>query len=181
MTLQQILATCTDAAPAFAPILRDYTTPVASATDTAPNGATQVRICVWGGGNAGYGGDGVFGGSGGDSSGYAESVYQITGGQTLVYTVGAGGSGGAGAASQVTSGSKTITAITASSATQSGGNVLNAPGNPGAQSYDTSGGAGGAAVVGWGGYSAGAGGAGGSAFSVNGSPGQNGRVIFYYT
>lgn len=186
MTMQQMLACAVETGAPFSPILRDYTSG-SSVTETAPIGCSQVRICVWSGGNGGDAGDGVGGGDGGDSGSYCESVYSITGGQTLVYTVGTGGAGGtypvgvgsAGGASSVSSGTATITTMSADAA-PSGGNVANTYPNAGGLAVGPGGGAGGAAIVGWSGYSAGAGGAGGSRFAAGGA-GGSGRVIFYYT
>lgn len=182
MTMQQMLACAVETGAPFSPVLRDYTSGT-SVTETAPSGCSQVRICVWGGGNAGSGGDGVAGGDGGASSGYVESVYAISGGQTLVYTVGAGGTptGIIGGTSQVSSGTLSITTMSASTGMQSGGNVSNTPGNAGGSANGPVGGDGGKAIVGWNGYSAGAGGAGGTSQQWTGLPGQPGRVIFYYT
>ncbi|MGE4366324.1 hypothetical protein [Thermomonas sp.] len=182
MTMQQLLACAVATGGPFSPVLRDYFSGT-SATETAPSGCSQVRICVWGGGDAGSGGDGWTGGDGGASSGYVESVYAISGGQTLVYTVGAGGTptGIIGGTSQVSSGTLSITTMIASTGMQSGGNVSNTPGNAGGSASGPAGGAGGEGIVGWNGYSAGAGGAGGAAQNPTGLPGQAGRVIFYYT
>lgn len=182
MTMQQMLACAVETGAPFSPILRDYTSG-SSVTETAPAGCSQVRICIWGGGDAGGGGDGMTGGDGGASSGYVESVYAISGGQTLVYTVGAGGTptGIIGGTSQVASGTKTITTMSASTSAANGGTVSNTSGNPGNPPEGAAGGAGGAAIVGWSGYSAGAGGAGGVSINPTGLPGQAGRVIFYYT
>ena len=186
MTMQQLLACAVETGAPFSPILRDYTSGT-SVTETAPSGCSQVRICVWGGGNGGNAGDSILGGKGGDSGSYCESVYSITGGQTLVYTVGAGGTGGtypegigtAGGTSTVASGTATITTMSAA-ASPSGGNVANVYPNTGQPAVGGAGGIGGAAIVGWSGYSAGAGGAGGSIFKA-GRSGAAGRVIFYYT
>lgn len=186
MTMQQLLACAVETGAPFSPVLRDYTSG-SSVTETAPSGCSQVRICVWSGGNGGNAGDGVAGGAGGDSGSYCESVYSITGGQTLVYTVGAGGTGGtypagigtAGGTSTVASGTATITTMSAA-ASPSGGNVANTYPNAGGLAVGIGGGTGGAAIVGWSGYSAGAGGAGGARFGA-GQSGAAGRVIFYYT
>ncbi|MCR6496223.1 hypothetical protein LJB71_08335 [Thermomonas sp. S9] len=186
MTMQQMLACAVETGAPFTPVLRDYTSG-SSVTETAPSGCSQVRICVWSGGSGGDAGDGAVGGDGGDSGSYCESVYSISGGQTLMYTVGAGGTGGAypagagnaGGTSTVTSGTATITTMSATAA-PSGGNVTNTYPNVGGLAVGPGGGAGGTAIVGWSGYSAGAGGAGGARFTA-GQSGAAGRVIFYYT
>lgn len=168
-----------------------------SGTETAPAGATNVVIGAWGGGHAGAstGRWDTGGANGGDSGGYVQSSYSITGGQTLNYSVGSEGyySGTSvitPTASTVTSGTKTITSISAGT-TVSGGNQENTSGNAGQPSYGFIGGNGGAAisrVIGGVARAAGEGGMGadgndptpGPLFTPGGS-GQPGLIVFYYT
>lgn len=175
------------AVPAFSPVQRTYVT--GSGTETAPAGASNVIIAVWGGGASGNVGvrfateDGLGGGAGG----YAQSTYTISGGQTIAYAVGAGAapSGNNGVNSTASSGTKAITTMTGgggggtgTGGTASGGTTQNTTGGAGGI------GVGGAPVTGWNGNSAGAGGAGGAgggASNTPGFPGDAGAVIFYYT
>lgn len=189
------------AAPAFTPVTRIYSS--GSGTDTAPAGATNVVIAVWGGGASGEGVSRytTSGGYGGGAGGYSQSTYAIAGGQTLNYTVGGGGASAGivinpGSASSVTSGTKAITTMTANGAgstvggTASGGNQLNTKGGNGGAGETTvggSGGPGGTPVTGWNSSSAGAGGAGADGntdtpgANMPGTAGSGGKVIFYYT
>lgn len=167
--------------PIFTPTTVSYTTSGASGTETAPAGATQVRIGVWGGGAGGFDGDSLTGGDGGTSGAYVESVYSITSGQTLNYSVGAGGAANQlGGLSNVTSGSKTITSLVADGEVGSGGNVSNTPGNSGGLASGATGGTGGVAITGFNSASYGGGGGGGNRIG-NGNPGSSGAVVFYYT
>lgn len=179
----------------FTPVTRSFAS--GSGTDTVPAGATSVRIEVWGGGG---GGERVtklatVGGKGGSAGGYARSIYACSGGQTLAYSVGSGGlgqlSGGKGGESSVTSGSLSITTMTGGGGgyaggipgSGSGGNQTNVTGGVGSTASSDLGGDGGAGVVGVDGSGYGHGGTGADATGVvmNGSPGESGRVIFYYT
>lgn len=184
---------------AFTPVTVNYTT-VGSFTETAPTGATNVVIEVWGGGAQGMGVSKVAtkGGAGGAAGGYSKSSYAISGGQTLNLTVGAGGDGGgtttpvAGGASSCSSGSKSITTMTANGGTgsstggvggaASGGNQANGTGNAGSTAYDDVGGApgdpndGGQYLAGQGGWGADA-----SGVIMVGQGGGRGMVRFYYT
>lgn len=183
----------------FAPVTNTYTTGTA-ATETAPAGATNVIIAVWGAG--GGGGHGWFSdtdeqGGGGGSGGYVQSTYSISGGQTLTYTVGTGGagsstfleSGATGTTSSVATGTKSITTMTANGGTggtatpptdgtggtASGGTTLNTTGNPGAS------GGGAEGIIGYGSNFGGVGGDGGIGTAQGGASGGSGKVIFYYT
>jgi hypothetical protein len=181
----------------FTPVTRTYTSGT-GATETAPAGATNVIIAVWGGGGGGAGGwfsDVDESGGGGGAGGYSETSVAISGGQTLTYTVGAFGGGGipdggpgvAGGNSSVSSGTKSITTMTAvggggglqlsggTGGTASGGTTTNTTGGSG----DI--GSGGAPVVGWNSNAAGDGGLGGFGFSSSGVDGATGQIIFYYT
>ncbi len=182
---------------AFTPVTRTYTTGTA-ATETAPSGATNVIISAWGGGGGGSRGYEVmcfseFGGGGG-AGGYSQTSTTISGGQTLIYTVGAGGIGGttannqtSGSATSVSSGTKTITTMTGNGGirgtagvggaggTASGGTTQNTTGTAGSIPF------GGAAVVGWNSNTGGLGGEGGEGLGSPGTAGGTGKVIFYYT
>lgn len=174
----------------FTPVTRTYTTGTA-ATETAPAGATNVIIAVWGAGGGGTRAPFVMciwdTGDSGGSGAYSQSTYAITSGQTLTYTVGVGGQGGEhtptvsatdGTASSVSSGTKTITTMTANggkagfqtAATASGGTTTN-----------TSGDVNGPAITGWNSNSGGQGGDPGFGFEGNATDGDTGKVIFYYT
>lgn len=182
----------------FTPVLRTYTSGTA-VTETAPTGASNVLIAVWGGGGGGGGGydDSEFGypvnGCGGGGGAYCESSYSISGGQTLTYTVGFGGNGGlfggsSGTLSSVSSGTRAITTMTANpgqggtrvqvglGGTASGGTTTNTSGNDG--SIDGTGADG---ILGFNSVSAGAGGDAGFGQGDAGLPGEVGTVIFYYT
>jgi len=167
---------------------------------TIPSGYTTCTLQVWGGGGGG-GRGGAFGafGGGGGAGGYSKSSLTVTGagGQTILYTVGAGGiaNGGAGGLSNAYAGTFTMTAMTGNGGnggrpgvdgtggTATGGTVTNATGNSGAT------GAGGAGYSGDGGLTAGAGGEGGDGAELgppyipatNGAAGSNGRVRFVFS
>lgn len=181
----------------FTPVLRTYTSGT-SVTETAPTGASNVLIAVWGGGGGGGRGwvsDGPEFGQGGGSGGYSQSSYSISGDETLVYTVGAGGNGGtsagtpsqSGGASSVSSGTRSITTMTSNGGTggttavggsggsATGGNTTNTTGNTATDDLGAD------AVVGFNSASGGRGGDGGFGVGSNGSPGTSGKVIFYYT
>ena len=153
-------------------VLHVYTTGTA-ATETAPSGTSNVVIENWGGpggGGGGYNGSGRDGGGGG-GPGYSRTSIAASGGQTLIYTVGAKGSGGtvgnpgtAGTASTVSSGTLTITTMTAN------GGALGSPGLSG------SGGAGGAGGTASGGTAANTTGGNGAAGGNAGSPGAGGTA-----
>lgn len=138
MTIQQHLLSTP--APSFTPVFRQYVGP-GSGTETAPAGASKVRIWLVGGGGAGAYRDGVMpNGYGGASGAGCESEYAVSGGQTTNYSLGYGGqatltSSGFGGLSSVTSGSLSITTMQAgggnsgtgsiASASASGGNIGN--------------------------------------------------------
>ena len=177
----------------FTPVTRTYTTGT-GATETAPTGATNVIIAAWGGGAGGHRGFTVMcvdeAGTGGGSGGYSESSYAISGGQTLVYTVGIAGVGGttannftAGGNTSVTSGTKSITTMTANGGgrgapggTASGGTTINTTGGTATEPPMP-----GNAVVGWNSNTGGLGGEGGVGAGSPGLNGDTGKVIFYYT
>ena len=118
---------------AITPVLRIYTSGT-NATETAPAGAKNVVIEVWGGGESGAHSSKVNGGGGGGGGGYSKSSYSITGGNTLNYSVGTGGTGGngvSGTSSTVASGTKTITTMTANSGS---GAAVGIPGSGGSAS-----------------------------------------------
>lgn len=142
-----------------APVVHSYTS--GSGTETVPSGGyTQVVIEVKGGGagpsQTGFTDAYANGGGGG---GYSRSVYSVTAGQTINYSVGSVGgtnlnsNGTQGGASSVTSGTLSITAMTANGGlgaanngvggTASGGNQANITGASG-----TNGGPGGASTAG---------------------------------
>lgn len=168
------------------PLKRIYTDGTA-AIETAPAGAANVIIAVWGGGAGGR--PGYFDsepqyGDGGGAGGYSQTSVSITSGQTLTYTVGAGGAANsAGGNSSCSSGSKSITTMTANGApsnsggTASGGTTTNTTGATGGTPDGAAG------TVGWNSNSAGAGGAGGYGIGgmQTGQAGGTGTVIFYYT
>ena len=138
MTIQQHLLSTP--APSFTPVFRQYIGP-GSGTDTAPAGASKVRIWLVGGGGAGAYRDGVMpNGYGGASGAGCESEYAVSGGQTINSSLGYGGqaaptSSGFGGDSSVSSGSLSIATMNArggnsgtgaiASATASGGNIGN--------------------------------------------------------
>lgn len=184
------------------PLLRSYASGT-SVTETAPTGAANVVIEVWGGGGGGGHGSGTgctgttaFGGG---SGAYSRASVAITAGQTLAYTVGAAGlgstvssgTGSAGGASSVVSGTKTITTMTANggvggqelsggtAATASGGTAVNTSGNIDATNTA-------ATVYPPAGVNANTGatpanGDGGAGKHGNGLDGTAGLVAFYYT
>ena len=182
----------------FTPVTRVYTS--GSGTETAPSGASNVVIEIWGGGECGAHSNKNIGGGGGGSGGYSKSSYSITGGNTLNYSVGTGGTGGYGASgtsSTVTSGTKTITNMTANSGSgatiltagsggsASGGNLINTTGNSGNTGDDSDTAAtGGVGITGSGTYGAGGSGGpstGGFGTGATGRSGNNGAVRFYYS
>lgn len=189
-----------------APVINTYISPT-SGVETAPVGAANVVIEVWGGGGGGELGSANLcsgtDGDGGGSGGYSRSSYAITGLQTLNFFPGHGGAKGAtfpsgngndGVDSTVTSGTLTIAAMTApgggggglqpggglAGTTGTGGNVANAAGNDGGDAT-LGNSSGGAAVVGVH-DTGGKGGNGGVAgVSTSGTGGTSGKVVFYYT
>ena len=182
----------------FTPLLRTYTVGTA-ATETIPANATTVVLEVWGGG--GGGGSGTPApdfGAGAGAAGYSRTTTAISGGQTLIYTVGAGGTtsttGNDGAASSISSGTKTITTMTANGGLSRPTIATPGPGGTasGGVNANFSGAAGAAAGVGDTtaaqlGVNAnltganGTGGASGFALAGVGSAGTVGMVGFYYT
>lgn len=175
-----------------------------SGTETAPTGASNVRIRVYGAGGGGgrYDTGDPRGGGGGA---FVESNYSISGGQTISYIVGAGGAGAGvnnspgigGGFSRCSSGTKTITQMDAGGGVGggnlSGGNGGNASGG---NSQDVNGGDGvDYTIGGFGGDCLGTGGGIGGNFSNGSAPGGGGasnvgasgfngaagRVEFYYT
>jgi hypothetical protein len=169
-----------------------------SATETAPTGSSFVKIRVWGGGGQGGSSGGSGKGGGGGGGGFSESDnIPITGGQTLIYTVGLGGSTGtpanpgqAGFASTVSSGTKTITTMTANGGgfgaisgvagaggTASGGTTTNTQGFSGA----TGGGGSAGGASGAGNTGVPGGGGAGTVSSQAGVAGSVGQVQFIYS
>lgn len=191
----------------FSPVTHTYSTAVTNATETIPNGATNCVAEECGGGGGGGGGNNPNGsGSGGGSSGSVRSSFPVTGGNTLIYTVGAAGgagadasNGAAGGASSISSGTQVIATMTANGGgfgkffqigpgapggaggTASGGNAANTSGNAGMiglSGGSATGGVGGAAVNALGGT----GGKGGNAnLTLNSVAGDVGTVKFSYT
>ena len=177
----------------------DYGT-AGTGTLIIPAGYTTCTLQVWGGGGGG-GRGGAFGafGGGGGAGGYSKSSLTVTGagGQTILYTVGAGGiaNGGAGGLSNAYAGTFTMTAMTGNGGnggtpgvdgtggTATGGTVTNTTGASGST------GGGGGGTAGDGGLTAGAGGDGGDGAEVgppympatNGLPGDVGRVRFVFS
>ena len=129
MTIQQLLLSTPVAT--FAPVFRQYAGP-GSGTETAPAGASKVRIWVIGGGGAGAYRDGVMpNGYGGASGAGCESEYAVSGGQTINYSLGYGGqatltSSGFGGLSSVTSGSLSITTMQAEGGNSGTGSIASA-------------------------------------------------------
>lgn len=173
------------------PLRRTYTSGT-SVTETAPTGAVNVAIIIWGGGEGGLNGyedpppePGPQPGNGGDGGGACKTSVAITAGQTLIFTVGAAGAsnGGDGGTTTCSSGTKTITTMTANGGTTSGGaasggTVSNTTGNsnvPGELE--------GGVALSVDGLSFGGGGNGGfgTGGGFAGDAGETGAVTFYYT
>lgn len=128
-------------------LLRAYARSIhgATGTETAPDGASKVRIWVIGAGGAGgYIGYGITDPYSGASGGAVESEYAISPGQTVNWSLGLGGAAtastaGFGTASTVTSGTLSITTMlaeggnsgtgTIGAAGGTGGNIQNLTGN----------------------------------------------------
>lgn len=186
----------------FTPVLVTYTSGT-SVTETAPAGATNVVVEVWGGGGGGHRGDSApTQGFSGGAAGYSRTSMAISGGQTLIYTVGPGGKGQDatasvnGTASTVSSGTATITTMTANGGGRAtgilsgfgiagtggaatGGTVVNTTGTAGDQTGSNI-----AAPVGVNANltgTNGAGGAGSVSNVVDATAGGSGMVAFYYT
>lgn len=196
-----IMAGRNGGAPPFTPVTRVYSTGT-TATETAPTGATNVVIEVWGGGAGGPRGFGVGCAidynSDGSSGGYSRTSVAVSGGQTLVYTIGPGGkgrdatAGTSGTASSVSSGTLSITTMSAgggtysisgggAGGTASGGTVANTTGNVG---VITSGGNTPAPSGTNGnttGYDGGYGGSSGFGSAGDGTAGGPGYLVFRYT
>jgi hypothetical protein len=175
--------------------LRVYTSGT-GATETAPAGATNVVIGVWGGGSSGTRGTTIMcndsAGRGGNTGAYSQTSVAISAGQTLIYTVGAGGASSntinrnGGANSTCSSGTKTITTMTAgggpttnTAATASGGTALNTSGGQGELGGNS--GLPGTPITGIQSEVAGQGGTGSPGGFGSGSAGSTGKVAFYYT
>lgn len=207
MTIQQHLLSTP--APSFTPVFRQYIGP-GSGTETAPAGASKVRIWLIGGGGAGAYRDSVIpAGYSGASGAACESEYAVSGGQTINYSLGYGGqalptSSGFGGGSSATSGSLSITTMNAyggnsgtetrANATANGGNINNYSGEW--QKAPSGGIAGGTTypMVPYSGQpgwetanlssmddTIGRGGAGAYTANSAGTSGTPGSVIFYYT
>jgi hypothetical protein len=188
----------------------------ASGTFTIPTGITRVKVTVVGGGGGGAGGyadpcgcnPDYDGGGGGGGGAAIKWLTNLTPGNTLTVTRGAGGGGGAGGSglpsgatggtSSVSSGTQTITTISATggvggSATGGGGaggagsnGDANPSGGGGNIGSSNTGGIGGSSVLGGagasnsgaGGLYGGGGGGGRQTGSAAGGAGANGVIIF---
>jgi hypothetical protein len=135
----------------FAPVTHTYTSGT-NVTETVPTNAHQVVITADGGGGGGVCMAG--GGGAGGGSGEASKTIAVTGGDTLLYTVGVAGTGTVGCAGSATGGGAT----TVSGAVTGGSVNMSAHGGAAAQS--TTGGTGGTAT--------------GGATNIAGSPGGDG-------
>lgn len=115
-------------------LLRAYARDIhgATGTETAPDGASKVRIWVIGGGGAGgYRDSGTPNPYSGASGGAVESEYSISPGQTLNWSLGIGGvatstTAGFGTASTVTSGTLSITTMLAEGGNSGTGSIAQA-------------------------------------------------------
>jgi hypothetical protein len=186
----------------FSPVTRTYDTGTA-ATETAPAGATTVRITLWGGGGGGARDIAGGGNTGGASGAYVRKTQATSGGTTYTYTVGAGGpgranstdgGGTAGGASTISSpalsagggGAGFLGAGSAAGGTASGGDI-NTAGNSSVSLNKQGMGSpnGGANVSGVQGGVAGSVPGGGGSSKINiagaGGAGAAGRIEFYYT
>lgn len=120
-------------------LLRAYARAIhgATGTETAPDGASKVRIWVIGGGGAGgYMNSGTPNPYSGASGGAVESEYSISPGQTLNWSLGIGGvatstTAGFGTASTVTSGTLSITTMLAEGGNSGTGAIVAASGTGG--------------------------------------------------
>jgi hypothetical protein len=107
-----------------------------SSTWTVPTGVTSVQVEMVGGGGGGSGGGTLYGstaydiGGGGGASGTAIVTLNVTPGQNLAYTVGAGGTGGAAYSAPSTS--PTVGLSGGSSSITFGTSVITSPGGGGA-------------------------------------------------
>lgn len=182
----------------FTPVTRTFSSG-SSAVETAPAGATNVVIELWGGGGGGGKGTGIGCGADygpqGSTGGYVRSSYSTSGGSTVTYTIGSGGKGRdttastPGGASSVVSGSLSITTMSAGGGAQeagaggtaTGGNVVNSSGFQGSFSSVSGPNPAQAGVNGNTTGTLGRGGAAGFGASGNGATGSNGAVVFYYT
>ena len=103
-----------------------------------PDGVYKIRPRVWGGGGGGGGSHANnTAGAGGNGGGYAEGTYDVTPGQVLAVTVGAGGVAGTGTGTAGGTGG-----------TSSVGSLLSATGGSGGGGSQTAGNVGGAGVAG---------------------------------
>ena len=129
-------------ASGFAQVVHTYATG-SGATETAPTGASNVKIEVWGASGASGEGGNTSPGGGAAGGGYSVTNTSISGGQTLTYTVGVGGVGGAitpsnpGTASSCSSGTKTITTMTANGGSGYTGNATSGSSTGGTASGGT--------------------------------------------
>ena len=120
-------------------LLRAYARDIhgATGTETAPDGASKVRIWVIGGGGAGgYMDSGTPNPYSGASGGAVESEYSISPGQTLNWSLGVGGvatstTAGFGTASTITSGTLSITTMLAEGGNSGTGSITQAGGTGG--------------------------------------------------
>lgn len=120
-------------------LLRAYARAIhgATGTETAPDGASKVRIWVIGAGGAGgYMDSGTPNPYSGASGGAVESEYSISPGQTLNWSLGVGGvatstTAGFGTASTVTSGTLSITTMLAEGGNSGTGSIAQAGGTGG--------------------------------------------------
>jgi hypothetical protein len=174
-------------------VIHVYTTG-SNATETVPTGSTTAILEVWGGGAGGTAGTGSgcsgSPGAGGGAGGYCRTSFAVStkNGLTWKYTVGAAGAAGAaGGAGSIVAG--TMTGFTTMSAggggtshvggTASGGTQANTVGATGS---GRTGGTGTTGTVSGDGSPYGGGGLGGTAGSGhNGSAGNGGAAVFYYS
>lgn len=66
-----------------------------TASVTVPSWSTHARVRLWGGGGGGGGANQPGAAAGGGAGGYAEGIYAVTPGASILATVGAGGTEGA--------------------------------------------------------------------------------------
>jgi len=176
---------------------------------TVPAGVTSITVECWGAGGGGGGSNSNgAGGSGGGGGGYATSVFSVSPGDIVSYTVGAGGTAGiANIGDGGNGGSSSVLGMTANGGTggirnagtvgsggiasggttnttgNNGGAGGASGGNGGAGANGGAGGTGGTNAVGGNGTIPGGGGGGGERGGGNraGGSGANGQVSFTYT
>ena len=107
----------------FTPVTRTYSAGVVGATETAPTGASNVSITVWGAGGGGAR-DNLGSASGGASGAYVQKAQATSGGSTFTYTVGFSGAGHVTAQGSGSAGSASTVTTPALSAGGGGGGVL---------------------------------------------------------